>query len=112
MGAGALALLGLIGPLRHGCVPFPRSTFAFRALHTRTAGVPPACARRNGPSRSDRRFYRRHGVAVKLVSGGADVSDVSRLGAAQAGWRRCIGRGDAKARPYGAAQARGADVSV
>jgi hypothetical protein len=40
----ARALLGLIGPLRHGCVPFPRSTFAFRASHTRTAGVPPACA--------------------------------------------------------------------
>ena len=41
----ARALLGLIRPLRHECVPFPRSTFAFRSRHTRTAGVPPACAR-------------------------------------------------------------------
>jgi hypothetical protein len=40
----ARALLGLIGPLRHGCVPFPRSMIAFGALHTRTAGVSPACA--------------------------------------------------------------------
>jgi hypothetical protein len=48
----ARALLGLIRPLRHGCVPFPRSTFASRGPHTRTAGVPPACAHDFvGPSR-------------------------------------------------------------
>ena len=43
----ARALLGLIRPL-HECVPFPRSTFAFRAINTRTAGVPPACAHEYG----------------------------------------------------------------
>jgi hypothetical protein len=37
------ALLGLIRPL-HRCVPVPRSAVAFRAHHTRMAGVPPACA--------------------------------------------------------------------
>jgi hypothetical protein len=48
----ARALLGLIRPL-HECVPFPRSAFAFRVHHIRTAGVPPACAHEfGGPSRS------------------------------------------------------------
>ena len=43
------ALLGLIGPL-HGCVPFLVGDLAFRTTNTRTAGVPPACARsRGGP---------------------------------------------------------------
>jgi hypothetical protein len=47
----ARALLGLIRPL-HECVPFPRSTFAFRVHHTRTAGVSPACVHEfGGPSR-------------------------------------------------------------
>jgi hypothetical protein len=45
----ARALLGLIRPL-HRCVPVPRSAFAVRAHHTRTAGVPPASAfRGSGP---------------------------------------------------------------
>ncbi len=51
----ARALLGLIRPLRHGCVPFPRSTFTVRAINARTAGVSPACAAdTGGPSRSVR----------------------------------------------------------
>ena len=59
------ALLGLVRPL-HGCVPFPRST-SRSGPSTRTAGVPPACNARKsrGPSRSDRRFYRRFSWPVK-----------------------------------------------
>jgi hypothetical protein len=70
----ARALLGLIGPLRHGCVPFPRSTFAFRALsHTNGWRSASLRARRSGPSRSDRRFYRRAGAVVKRMRPALDL---------------------------------------
>lgn len=61
----ARALLGLICPLRHGCVPLPRSTFAFRALtHEWLAFRQPA-----RPSRCDARFYRWAGGVVKSLPG-------------------------------------------
>jgi hypothetical protein len=55
----ARTFLGLIRPLRHGCVPFPRSTFAVRATK-HTTGWRPASLRTMGvgPSRSGSRFYR------------------------------------------------------
>ena len=58
----ARTLLGLIRPLRHGCVPFPRSTFTVRASK-HTNGWRPASLRTKGvgPSRSGSRFYRRAG---------------------------------------------------